>query len=76
MLAAGKHCTSLRTFMSTRPENHQSQADTTGASLSWKLRQPVPCRRGVATYKDVYRLSYVRGPSGIIVMLAKELRKN
>ena len=31
--------------------------------------------RGVATYKDVYRLTYVRGPSGIIVMLAEELKK-
>ena len=29
--------------------------------------------RGVATYGDVYKLSYVRGPSGIIVMLAEEL---
>jgi glyoxylase I family protein len=31
--------------------------------------------RGVATYQDVYRLTYVRGPSGIIVMLAEELQK-
>ena len=31
--------------------------------------------RGVATYEDVYRLSYVRGPSGIIVMLAQALQK-
>ncbi len=29
--------------------------------------------RGVATYEDVYKLTYVRGPSGIIVMLAQEL---
>jgi glyoxylase I family protein len=29
--------------------------------------------RGVATYEDIYRLTYVRGPSGIIVMLAEEL---
>ena len=36
------------------------------------------CRplRGVATYEDVYRLTYVRGPSGIIVMLAEELKKH
>lgn len=36
------------------------------------------CRplRGVATYEDVYKLSYIRGPSGIIVMLAEELKKN
>ncbi|MFB8148086.1 VOC family protein [Microbacterium sp. NPDC056003] len=33
------------------------------------------CRplRGVATYEDVYKLTYVRGPSGILVMLAQEL---
>ena len=29
--------------------------------------------RGVANYADVYKLTYVRGPSGIIVMLAQEL---
>ncbi|MGJ0120480.1 VOC family protein [Williamsia sp. MIQD14] len=29
--------------------------------------------RGIATYRDIYRLSYLRGPSGIIVMLAEEL---
>jgi len=28
----------------------------------------------IADYKDVYRLCYVRGPSGIIVALAQELR--
>jgi glyoxylase I family protein len=32
--------------------------------------------RGVATYKDVYKLTYVRGPSGILVMLAEELNKD
>lgn len=31
--------------------------------------------RGVATYEDLYKLTCVRGPSGIIVMLAQELRK-
>ncbi|TDL07453.1 VOC family protein [Mycolicibacterium obuense] len=30
--------------------------------------------RGVATYEDVYKLTYLRGPSGIIVMLAEALR--
>ncbi len=36
------------------------------------------CRplRGVATYEDLYKLTYVRGPSDIIVMLAEELKKN
>ena len=32
--------------------------------------------RGVATYEDVYKLTYVRGPSGIIVMFAEELKKS
>jgi glyoxylase I family protein len=31
--------------------------------------------RGVATYQDIYKLTYLRGPSGIIVMLAEELKK-
>lgn len=35
------------------------------------------CRplRGVATYAGIYRLTYLRGPSGIIVMLAEELKQ-
>lgn len=32
--------------------------------------------RGVASYENVYKLSYLRGPSGIIVMLAEDLRKS
>jgi len=32
--------------------------------------------RGVATYQDVYKLTYLRGPSGIIVMLAEELTES
>ena len=32
--------------------------------------------RGVANYEDVYKLTYLRGPSGIIVMLAQDLTKN
>jgi glyoxylase I family protein len=32
--------------------------------------------RGVATYQDVYKLTYVRGPSGILVMFAEELKKD
>lgn len=31
--------------------------------------------RGVANYEGVYRLTYVRGPSGILVMLAEDLRQ-
>lgn len=29
--------------------------------------------RGVATYQDLYKLTYLRGPSGILVMFAQEL---
>lgn len=32
--------------------------------------------RGIATYEDVYKLTYLRGPSGIIVMLAEDLKKS
>ncbi|MBF9319374.1 VOC family protein [Mycobacteroides chelonae] len=32
--------------------------------------------RGVATYEDVYKLTYLRGPSGILVMFAEELKKD
>ena len=32
--------------------------------------------RGVATYEDAYKLTYVRGPSGILVMLAQALAKD
>ena len=37
----------------------------TGAPAAWRGDE----------YEDVYRLTYVRGPSGIIVMLAQELKK-
>lgn len=35
------------------------------------------CRplRGVAVYEDTYKLTYLRGPSGILVMLAQELKQ-
>jgi glyoxylase I family protein len=32
--------------------------------------------RGVGTFEDAYKLTYVRGPSGIIVMFAQELKKS
>lgn len=31
--------------------------------------------RGVANYRDIYRLTYLRGPSGILVMLAQDMTK-
>jgi len=30
--------------------------------------------RGVATYGDLYKLTYLRGPSGILMMFAQELK--
>lgn len=30
--------------------------------------------RGVANYQDIYKLTYLRGPSGILLMLAQELK--
>ncbi len=35
-----------------------------------------PLRGGVANYENIYKLTYVRGPSGIIVMLAQDLTKS
>lgn len=32
--------------------------------------------RGVANYQDVYKLTYLRGPSGILVMLAQDLTRH
>ena len=31
--------------------------------------------RGVATFEDIYRLTYLRGPSGILLMFAQELKQ-
>ncbi|MCK8615819.1 VOC family protein [Gordonia sp. C13] len=32
--------------------------------------------RGVANYENIYKLTYLRGPSDIIVMLAQDLTRN
>ncbi|MDO9378430.1 MAG: VOC family protein [Nocardioidaceae bacterium] len=47
--------------------------DDLDAALEIAARHGCHPLRGVATYEDVYRLTYLRGPSGIIVMLAQEL---
>ena len=47
--------------------------DDLDAALEIAARHGCRPLRGVATYEDVYKLTYVRGPSGIIVMLAQEL---
>ncbi|TQJ36427.1 VOC family protein [Arthrobacter sp. SLBN-122] len=49
--------------------------DDIDAALDIAARHGCHPLRGVATYEDVYKLTYVRGPSGIIVMLAEELKK-
>src|SRR3954452_10182826 len=48
--------------------------DDLDAALEIAARHGCHPLRGVATYEDVYRLTYLRGPSGIIVMLAQKLR--
>jgi len=49
--------------------------DDLDAALDIAARHGCHPLRGVGTYEDIYRLTYVRGPSGIIVMLAEELQK-
>lgn len=50
--------------------------DDIDAALENAARHGCHPLRGVANYQDVYKLTYVRGPSGIIVMLAEELQKS
>jgi glyoxylase I family protein len=49
--------------------------DDIDAALEIAARHGCHPLRGVATYEDIYKLTYVRGPSGIIVMLAEDLTK-
>ncbi len=49
--------------------------DDLDAALEIAARHGCHPLRGVATYADVYKLTYLRGPSGILVMLAEELGK-
>jgi glyoxylase I family protein len=48
--------------------------DDIDAALEIAARHGCRPLRGVADYQGVYKLSYVRGPSGIIVMLAQALQ--
>lgn len=50
--------------------------DDIDAALAIAARHGCHPLRGVATYEDIYKLTYVRGPSGIIVMFAEELKKS
>lgn len=52
------------------------RVDDIDASLAIAAQHGCFPLRGVANYQDVYKLSYVRGPSGIIVMLAQDLREH
>ncbi|MEU1205351.1 VOC family protein [Nocardia sp. NPDC005825] len=50
--------------------------DDIDAALAIAAKHGCHPLRGVATYADIYKLTYVRGPSGIIVMLAQELTRD
>ena len=50
--------------------------DDIDAALEIAARHGCHPLRGVATYEDIYKLTYVRGPSGIVVMFAEELKKS
>lgn len=49
--------------------------DNLEAALEIAAKHGCEPLRGVATYGDVYKLTYLRGPSGILVMLAEDLTK-
>jgi glyoxylase I family protein len=49
--------------------------DDLDAALEVAARHGCHPLRGVATYEDLYKLTYLRGPSGIIVMLAEALQE-
>lgn len=47
--------------------------DDIDAALEIAARHGCHPLRGVANYQDIYKLTYLRGPSGILVMLAQQL---
>lgn len=50
--------------------------DDLDRSLAIAARHGCYPLRGVATYEESYQLTYVRGPSGILVMFAEDLSTN
>ena len=52
-----------------------NSVDDIDEALAIAARHGCHPMRGEATYRDVYKLSYVRGPSGILVMFAEELQR-
>lgn len=50
------------------------QVDDLDAALEKAAAHGCHPLRGVADYQGVYRLTYLRGPSGIVVMLAQDMR--
>lgn len=50
--------------------------DDIDAALEIAAKHGCEPLRGVATYEDSYKLTYLRGPSGILVMLAQSLQAN
>ncbi len=67
----------------TRPTNPHDigmhriafSVDDIDAALALAARHDCHPLRGVGTYEDQYKLAYVRGPSGIIVMFAEQIHR-
>lgn len=52
------------------------QVDDLDAALEIAARHDCHPLRGVADYQGIYRLTYLRGPSGILVMLAQDMTRS
>lgn len=50
--------------------------DDIGKALEVAAKHGCHPLRGVATYGEIYKLTYLRGPSGILVMLAEKLKQD